>query len=80
MDLFADTLMAKFKSRRGKKYTKVFETSFVWILVFPMVKKAKEHEGLSLLFKRDDVRRKLVIDGSKEQTEEKKMASKRNNN
>ena len=69
VDLFADTLIANSKSWRGNKYVKVFGTSFGWSRVFPMVKKAQAHEGISLLFNRYGVPRKLVIDGSKEQTE-----------
>ena len=80
MELFFDTLIVNSKSRPGNNYAGVFGTSFGWSRVFPMLKKAQAHEGLSLLFKIDGVPRKLVIDGSKEQTEGKFYQKKRQAN
>jgi hypothetical protein len=74
--LFGDTLEANVKSRRGNKYAEVFGTSFGWSRVFPVKLKSDVHEGLSLLFKRDGVPPKIIVDGSKEQTKgvfQKKM-------
>ena len=67
-DVFADTLIANSKSQRGNKYAEVFGTSYGWSRVFPMKLKSEAHEGLSLMFKRDGVPAKLIVDGSKEQT------------
>ena len=36
--------------------------------MFPMAKKGDAHEALSLLFQRDGVPPKMIVDGSKEQT------------
>jgi hypothetical protein len=69
-------LEANVKSRRGNKYAEVFGTSFGWSRVFPVKLKSDVHEGLSLLFKRDGVPPKIIVDGSKEQTKgifQKKM-------
>jgi hypothetical protein len=74
--LFGDMLEANVKSRRGNKYAEVFGTSFGWSRVFPVKLKSDVHEGLSLLFKRDGVPPKIIVDGSKEQTKgifQKKM-------
>ena len=68
-DIFGDTLIANSKSRRGNKYAQVFGTSYGWSRVFPMRLKSEAHEGLSLLFKRDGVPPKIIVDGSKEQTQ-----------
>ena len=43
VELFADTLIANSKSWRGNKYVEIFGTSFGWIRVVPMVKKAQAH-------------------------------------
>jgi hypothetical protein len=68
-DIFGDTLEANVKSNRGNKYAQVFGTSFGWSRVFPVRKKSDVHEGLSLMFKRDGVPPKIIVDGSKEQTQ-----------
>ena len=54
-DVFGDTLLAGTKSKRGNKYAEVFVTKF-------------SHEVLSLLFKRDGVSPKMIVDGLKEKT------------
>ena len=65
-DLFGDTFLARTKSKRGSKYSEVFKTNFGWPHVFPMAKKGDAHEALSLLFQRDVVTPKMIVDGSKE--------------
>ena len=67
--VFGDTLIAGTKSRRGKSYAEVFTTSFGWMRAFPMQKKSKVHEALSLLFQRDGVPPTCIVDGSKEQVQ-----------
>ena len=67
-DVFGDTLLAGTKSKRGNKYAEIFVTKFGWSRAFPMAKKGDAHEALSLLFRRDGVPPKMIVDGSKEQT------------
>ena len=67
-DVFGDTLLAGTKSKREKKYAEIFVTKFGWSRAFPMAKKGDAHEALSLLFQRDGVPPKMIVDGSKEQT------------
>jgi transposase len=66
-DLYSDTLQSSIESTRGNKYAQVFCARNGWARVFPMGKKSDAHEALSLLFARDGVPSKLIIDGSKEQ-------------
>ena len=67
-DVFGDTLLARTKSKRGNKYAEVFFTKFGWSRVFPMAKYGVAHEALSLLFQRDIVPPKMIVDSLKEQT------------
>ena len=66
-EIYADTLVSKFKSRRGNSYAQVFATKFGWCRVFPIQKKSDAHHALSLLFARDGVPPCIIVDGSKEQ-------------
>ena len=66
-DVFADTLIAVTVSKRGKKYSQVFGTSFGWTRSYPMATKGQAHEALSLIFKRDGVPPTMISAGSKEQ-------------
>ena len=66
-DIYADTLVSKHKSKRGNLYAQVFATKFGWCRVFPMQRKSDAHHALSLLFARDGVPPRLIVDGSKEQ-------------
>ena len=65
-DCFGDNLLAGTKSRCGNKYAEVFVTKFGWSRAFPMDKKGNAHEALSLLFQRDGVPPKMIVDGSKD--------------
>ena len=56
------------KSNRGNEYAEVFFTKFGWSLAFTMAKKGDAYESLSLLFQRDGVAPKMIVDGSKENT------------
>ena len=66
--MFSDTLRAGIVSTCGKKYSQPFCTQYGWLRVCPMEKKSNVHEALSLVFKRDGVPPRMVVDNSKEQT------------
>ena len=66
-DIYADTLVSKHKSKCGNLYAQVFATKFGWCRVFLMQRKSDAHHALSLLFTRDGVPLRLIVDGSKEQ-------------
>ena len=67
-NVFGDTLLAGTKSKRGNKYAEVFVTKCGWSRAFTIAKKGYAHEALSLLFQRDGVPPKMIVDGLKEQT------------
>ena len=62
-DVFGDTLLAVTKSKRGDKYAEVFVTKFGWSHAFPMANKGDGHEDISLLFQRDRVTPKIIVEG-----------------
>ena len=65
----SDTLKAGgVVSTRGNKYGQAYCTQFGWARVHPMQLKSEAHKTLSLMFKRDGVPPKIVVDNSKEQT------------
>jgi hypothetical protein len=66
--VFTDTMFASTVSRQGNKMAQVYATSFGWAQAYPMKRKGKAHETLSLLFHRDGVPPTMVTDDSKEQT------------
>lgn len=68
IDCFTDTLIANTVSRRNNKYAQIFATPDGWCRAYPMPKKSMAHEGLSLLFQREGVPNKMVMDGAREQT------------
>jgi hypothetical protein len=55
----------------GNKLDRAFCTGDGWTRYFPMKKGNKAHEGLSLLFHRDDVPNVMVMDGAKAPVEGK---------
>jgi len=61
--MFASTV-----SRRGNKCAQIFGTDFGWARAYPMRRKGEAHEALSLMFQREGVPPRMVMDGSKEQT------------
>ena len=67
-DLYTDTLQAKVLSRRGDKYAQVYCTSFRWSRALPMKKKSEAADTVDLIFHRDGVPTKMIMDGSLEQT------------
>jgi hypothetical protein len=66
--MFTDTMQAKTKSRCSKSYAQVYATGFHWVQVHPMKQKCDAYYMLSLVFQRDGVTPKIIMDGSKEQT------------
>ena len=64
--LFSDAVIAGGFSKRGNKYAQMYGAYFGWERAFSMAKKGGTHETLSLLFKRDGVPPKMIVDGSKE--------------
>jgi len=65
--VFTDTMFSGVLSKRQHKCAQAFCTSYGWSRCHPMRSKGEAHEALSLLFKRDGVPPKIVIDDSKEQ-------------
>ena len=66
---YTDTLEASTPSRQGERYAQVFSTSIRWARAFPMKLKSNAADALDLLFHRDGVPPKMIMDGSKEQTQ-----------
>ena len=66
--VFADTMAAGVVSTCQNKYAQAYCTQYVWSRVHPMRLKKHAHETLSLIFKRDGVPPKIVVDDYKEQT------------
>jgi len=67
-DLFTDTMHAKMRSCRGDLYAQVYCSSFRWSRAFPMKKKSEAADTFDLLFHRDGVPTKMIMNGSKVQT------------
>jgi hypothetical protein len=67
-NIFTGTLEASVLSRQQERYAQVFSASNRWVRAFPMKKKSDAHEALDLLFHRDGVLPKIIMDGLKEQT------------
>ena len=65
-EVFTDTMQAKTKYRCGELYTQVYATGFHWLQAHPKTKKSDAHETLSLVFQRDGVPPRMIMDGSKE--------------
>ena len=68
-NVFTDTLKAGTKFRRGNLYAQVYATPFHWCRAHPMKEKSEAHETLSLVFQRDGVPPKMIMDGAKEQVQ-----------
>ena len=62
-NVFGDTLLAGTKSKSVNKYAEVFVKKCGWSSVFTIAKKGYAHEALSLLFQRDVVPPKMIVDG-----------------
>jgi hypothetical protein len=68
-DMFTDTLESGTTSRRQNKFAQVFVIPPNWTKVYPMRTRGEAHHCLSLLFHEIGVPDKMVMDGSKEQTQ-----------
>ena len=66
--IFSDTMESGVISKKGNRYAQAFCTQFGWSRMHPMKRKGDAHEALSLLFHRDGVLPRMVVDNSKEQT------------
>ena len=64
-NVFTDTMQVGTVSRRMNRCAQVYSAEFVWSMAHLMKKKGDAHETLPLLFKRDCVPPKMVIDVSK---------------
>jgi hypothetical protein len=67
--VFGDTMFAGTESKNGNKCCQVFTTNFGWAHHHPLKQKGEAHEALSLMFKRDGIPSKMILDGSKDQIE-----------
>jgi hypothetical protein len=65
-----NTMFAGTESKNGNKCCQVFATNFGWARAHPLKQKGEAHEVLPLMFKRDGVPPKMIVDGSKEQVVE----------
>ena len=65
--LFADTMFSGTESKSDNKCAQVFASNFGWACSFPLRRKGKAHEALSLLFKRKGLPPEMILDGSREQ-------------
>ncbi len=67
-NMYTDTMKASTPSRKRDLYAQVFCTDFRWVRAHPMKLKSEASDALDLLFHRDGVPEKMIMDGSKEQT------------
>ena len=67
-DLYTDTMKASTPLHKKDLYAQVFCTNFRWSRAFLMKIKSKAVYMIDLLFHRDGMPTKLIMDGSKEQT------------
>jgi len=70
-DMYTDTLKASVLSRQQEQYAQVFSAGMRWCRAFPMKRKSDAVDALDLLFHREGVPPKMIMDGSKEQTQGK---------
>ena len=66
--VFADTMEDGVVSTCQNKYAQAYCTQYGWSRMHPTRLKNHAHETLSIVFKRDGVPPKIVVDNSKEQT------------
>jgi hypothetical protein len=67
--MFTDTLEAGVMSKRQNKFAQVFVVPPNWTKVYAMKTKGDAHHCLGLLFHEIGVPNKMIMDGSKEQTQ-----------
>ena len=66
--VFSDTIQAGVVSKSGNKFAQAYCTQYGWTRCYPMKTEFEAHKTLSLVFKRDGVPPKLVVDNSKTQS------------
>jgi hypothetical protein len=64
-NMYTDTLKASVLSRQQERYAQVFSASIRWVRAFPMKKKSDASDALDLLFHREGVPPKMIMDGLK---------------
>ncbi len=64
--VFGNNMFAGTESKNGNKCCQVFATNFGRARAHPLKRKGEAHEELLLMFKRDRVPPKMILDGSKE--------------
>ena len=64
--VFSDTLQAVTKSACGNIYGQTYCTSFGWSKCHPIRKKGEAHDTLSMVFKRDGISPRMIVDKSRE--------------
>jgi hypothetical protein len=69
VDMFTDTMEVGTLSKRQNKYAQVFAVPPNWTKVYAMRTKGEAHHCLGSLFHEVGVPEKMVMDGSKEQTQ-----------
>jgi hypothetical protein len=65
--MITNTMFSKVKSNHSNTFAQVFSTAKGWTYVYPIKKKSKAHEALSLLHQREGKPNVMVMDGSKQQ-------------
>ena len=66
-NLYSNTMFCpKVPSARGYTMAQIFATDFGWSRSYPMSSKSQAHDALSLLFAREGVPPKIIIDNAKE--------------
>eukprot|EP00804_Cyclotella_cryptica_P025829 CCRYP_002699-RA/>CCRYP_002699-RA protein AED:0.25 eAED:0.20 QI:0/-1/0/1/-1/1/1/0/678 len=66
-NLYSDTIFCpKVTLARGYKMAQIFASDFGWSRCYPMTCKSEAHEALGLLFAREGVPPKMIVDGTKE--------------
>ena len=66
--IYADTIKSGILSKQGNKYEQAYCNSYGWSHCHPMAQKSDAHYTLSLMFKRDGVPPKVIVDKSKKQS------------
>jgi hypothetical protein len=65
--IFIDTMESKITSKQQNKYAKVFVVPPAWFEAYPMSRKSKAHDAISLLLHKYGAPIKMIMDDSKEQ-------------
>ena len=66
--VFTDRMESGVMSKQGNRYAQAFCTQFGWARMHPMNQKGNAQAALSLVFCRDGVLLRMVVNNSKEQT------------